>query len=134
MENGEWIITTNEKARVFMTNKSNPVLEKSYAFALKIIRLYKKLTEDKREYVMSKQMLVHGTEIGEYVTIAQNANNRAMFHQDMNTALRKAERTQYWLRLLYDGGFLEKEEFADINADDEELIRMLTSITKNTQY
>lgn len=117
-----------------MHNKPNPILEKSYAFALKIIRLYKKLTEDRREYVMSKQMLIHGTEIGEYVTIAQNANNRAMFHQDMNTALRKAERTQYWLRLLYDSGFLEKEAFADINADDEELIRMLTSITKNTQY
>lgn len=116
-----------------MSDKPNPILEKSYAFALKIIRLYKHLTEVKREYVMSKQLLVHGTEIGEYVTIAQNAGQRAVFHQDMNTALRKAERTQYWLKLLLDSGYLEAEEFNNVNTDDVELIRMLTSITKNTR-
>ena len=116
-----------------MPDKPNPILEKSYAFALKIVRSYKHLSEVKREFVMSKQLLVHGTEIGEYVTIAQNAGNRAVFHQDMSTALRKAERTQYWLKLLSDSGYLEVEEFNDVNADDVELIRMLTSVTKNTR-
>ncbi len=116
-----------------MNDKPNPILEKSYAFALKIIRLYKHLAEVKREFVMSRQMLINGTEIGEYVTNAQNAGIRTVFHQDMNTALRKAERTQYWLKLLFDSEYLEAAEFNSINTDCVELIRLLTAITKTTR-
>ena len=116
-----------------MNEKPNSVLEKSYAFALKIVRLYKQLSEVNREFVMSRQLLINGTEIGEYVTTAQNAGNRTVFHQDMNTALRKAERTQYWLKLLFDSEYLEAAEFTSINADCVELIRLLTAITKTTR-
>jgi four helix bundle protein len=116
-----------------MTNKPNPILEKSTAFALRIVKMYKFLSEQKREYILSKQTLISGTEIGAYVTTAQEADNRVIFHQDMNTALRKAERTKYWLKLLCDSEYLEEKEFTSLNSDCVELIRLLTAITKTTR-
>ena len=116
-----------------MTNKPNPILEKSTAFALRIVKMYKFLSEQKREYILGKQTLISGTEIGAYVTTAQEADNRVIFHQDMNTALRKAERTKYWLKLLFDSEYLEEKEFTSLNSDCVELIRLLTAITKTTR-
>ena len=116
-----------------MNNKPNPILDKSYAFALRIVKMYKFLSEEKHEYIMSKQALASGTEIGAFVTTAQEADNRVIFHQDMNTALRKAERTKYWLKLLCESGYLEENLFLAINADCVELIRLLTAITKTTR-
>lgn len=116
-----------------MNEATNPVLAKSYAFALRIVRLYKYLTEEKHEYVLSKQALTTGTEIGAYVKAAQEAEAKSIFHQEMSTALRKATRTEYWLQLLFDGGFLEETAFDSIHADCVELIRLLSSITKSTR-
>ena len=116
-----------------MNHKPNPVLEKSTAFALRIINMYKFLSEQKRGYILSKQTLISGTEVGAYVTTAQEADNRAIFHQDMNIALRKAERTKYWMKLLFESEYLEEKVFTSLNSDCVELIRLLTAITKTTR-
>lgn len=116
-----------------MSDKPNPILEKSYAFALNIVRLYKHLTEVKHEFVMSKQMLSNGTEVGAYVKSAQEAEAKPVFHQEMSIALRRATRTEYWLQLLSESEFLEEAEFTSVQADCAELIRILSSITKSTR-
>lgn len=116
-----------------MNNKPNPVLEKSTLFALRIVKMYKFLSEEKREYILSKQALTSGTEIGAFVTTAQEADNRAIFHQDMNIALRKAERTKYWLKLLFESEYLGDNQFTALNSDCVEIIKLLTAITKTTR-
>ena len=111
----------------------NLVLEKSYKFALRIVRLYRKLTEEKHEYVLSKAMLSDGTNVGAYVESAQEAESRDSFGRDMSTALNKAGRTKYWLNVLHDGGFLDDEDFQPAYDDCLELKRLLGKITKTTK-
>jgi four helix bundle protein len=116
-----------------MSEKSeNVVLEKSYKFALRIVKLYKYLTEEKKEFVMSKSLLSRGTAIGERVKSAQEAESRAIFASDMGAALRNASATEFWLNLLHDGGFMDDREHNSMLADCKELIRLLTKITKTT--
>ena len=112
--------------------KRNPVVEKSYAFALRIVKLYRYLCDEKHEYVLSKACLQAGTHIGAHVKEAQQAGPRAIFHSEMSRALRKASETEYWLQLLHDGGYLEERMFASIHADCVELMKILTPIVKKT--
>jgi four helix bundle protein len=116
-----------------MSEIANPVLTKSYAFALRIIRLYHHLTEEKHEFLLSKNVFTNGTEIGAYVKSAQDAESKPIFYQEMGIAFRKASRTEYWLKLLFDTGFLGTAAFESIHADCLELLRMLSSITKTTR-
>ena len=111
-----------------MKDKRNLVLEKSYAFALRIVRLYKYLTEEKREYVMSKKLLNAGTEVGARVKAAQEAEVGGGFAREMRTALQKCSETQFWLNLLHDSDYLDDPKFKSIYDDSVELWRMLTSI------
>ncbi len=111
----------------------NIVLEKAYKFALRIVQLYKYLTEVRKEFVMSKFVLSSGTQIGARIEIAQEAESRPGFIHEMNVALQKAVETRYWLRLLHSGGFLSQEEFDSILFDCEELIALLTSIVKSSK-
>jgi four helix bundle protein len=112
----------------------NIVLEKSYKFALRIVRLYKYLTELKKEYVLSKQMLLSGTNVGAHVKAAQEAESRAGFFREMNAALQDASKCEYWLQLLCDGEFLEDKEFNSIHTDCEELIKLTKKITEPTRH
>src|SRR5436853_7744266 len=105
-------------------------LEKSYRFALRIVRLYKFLSEEKKEFVLSKQVLLAGTDIGARVKAAQEAESKAVFAHEMATALQRASQTQYWLQLLRDAEYLDEKAFASIHDDCVELIRLLTSIVK----
>jgi four helix bundle protein len=106
--------------------------EKSYAFALRIVKLYRFLCSEKQEYVLSKACLLAGTRVGAHVKEAQQAGSRAIFHREMSRALRKASETEYWLQLLRDGGYLEERMYDSINADCVELIKILTPIVKKT--
>jgi len=110
----------------------NIVLEKSYNFALRIVKLYKYLTEEKKEFVMSKSLLSRGTAIGERIKSAQEAESRSVFASEMGVALRNASATEFWLDLLHDGGFLDDREHDSILTDCKEILKLLTKITKKT--
>ena len=106
------------------------VQQKSFAFALRIIKLYSKLQEH-REYVISRQLLRSGTSIGANVTEATAGQSRRDFLAKMSIASKEARETKYWLELLKESK-LVPIDVSDELADAEELIRMLTSIVKTT--
>ena len=108
----------------------NAVLEKSKAFALRIIRLYQYLNEEKREIVLSKQALRSGTSIGANTKEAVRGQSRADFFAKMNIALKEASETEYWLELLHESGYIADDAFQSIYIDCQELLRLLMSITK----
>ncbi len=110
--------------------KENIVMDKAYAFALKIIKLYKYLTE-RKEFVLSKQLLRSGTAIGALIKEAEHAQSKADFLNKMNIALKEANETEYWLMLLKDSEYIEKNEFIAIHPDIVELIKLLASIVKS---
>ena len=113
--------------------KDNPIQEKSFAFALRIVKLYKYLGEDKTEYVLSKAVLTSGTHIGKHVKEASSGESRQVFFSEMATALKKASETEYWLELLRAAEYLDEKAFASINDDCQELMRLLTSIVKTSK-
>lgn len=109
------------------------VSEKSYAFAIDIILLYKVLCETKREYVMSKQLLRSGTAIGALVMEAEHAQSKADFLNKMNIALKEANETKYWLMLLKDTHYIEPSVFTRISSPCNEVVSLLASIVKSTK-
>jgi four helix bundle protein len=109
----------------------NPVLEKSYNFAIEVIELYKNMTAQK-EFVLSKQLLRSGTSIGANVEEAQAGQSRSDFLHKMSMACKEARETRYWLRLL-DKSQLCKVDCAALLEGAEELLRLLNSIIKTTR-
>lgn len=104
--------------------------EKSYRFAIRIVKLYKLLTFEKKEYVLSKQLLRSGTAIGALLKEAEHAQSKPAFLSKANIALKEASETLYWLMLLKDTDFISQKEFESINTDAEELVKMLVSTVK----
>ncbi len=113
--------------------KESIIAAKSIDFAIKIIQLYKNLVEEKREYVMSKQLLRSGTAIGALIKEAEHAESKADFLHKMNIALKEANETSYWLLLLHKGGYLSESVFGEHNDHCLEIIRLLASIVKTTK-
>lgn len=113
--------------------KSSIIKGKSYAFALRIIKMYIYLTKDKQEYVLSKQVLRSGTAIGALVMEAEHAQSRADFINKMNIGLKEANETTYWLSLLKDSGYIDEQMFNSIYPEAEELLKILISIVKTTK-
>ena len=111
----------------------NAVKEKSFRFAVRIVKLCKFLQEEKREYIMSKQLLRSGTSIGANITEAQQAQSRPDFISKLNISLKEAVETDYWIRLLYETEYLTKEQFTSIIGDCDELEKLLVSIVKATK-
>ena len=109
----------------------NILLDKSKAFALRIIKMYKYLTEEKKEYILSKQVLRSGTSIGANAREASRGQSKADFYTKLYISLKEADETQYWLELLYESGYLPEKEYKTIYEECEELVRLLVSITKN---
>jgi four helix bundle protein len=105
----------------------------SKAFALRVIKLYVFLRDEKKEFVMSKQVLRSGTSIGANVRESINAQSRADFINKLNIALKEADETQYWLELLHESGFLSDDQFQSINDDSCRLIGTLTKIIKTSK-
>jgi four helix bundle protein len=111
----------------------SPVKDKSYKFAIRIVKAYKHLADVKREFVLSRQMLRSGTAIGANVRKANQAESRNEFIHKMCVALEEASETDYWLELLHETQFLEQKEFDSLHADCEELLKLLTSIVKSSK-
>ena len=94
--------------------KDNVIVIKSKAFALRIIKLYQYLVNEKKEYVMSKQILRCGTSIGANVKEAIRGQSKADFYAKMNISLKEASETEYWLELLHESSYIENEAFNSI--------------------
>ena len=110
----------------------NISVEKSFAFAVRIVNLYKYLTNNRKEYVLSKQLLRSGTSIGANISEAQRGQSKADFISKMSIALKEANEALYWLKLLYKTDYLDKSQFDSMDADINELISILTAICKTS--
>ena len=110
--------------------KDNVILLKSKAFALQIIKLYKYLVENKKEFVLSKQILRSGTSIGANAREASRAQSKPDFYAKLFISLKEAEETAYWLELLYETGYLSEKQYQSVYGDCEELRRILSATTK----
>ena len=108
----------------------NTVRQKSYAFAVRIVRLCKHLANTKNEYIMSKQLLKAGTSIGANVAESEHAQSRPDFASKLNIALKEAAETDYWLQLLRETDYLSEKEFTSIMKDCKEIESLLASIVK----
>ena len=113
--------------------KGNIIALKSYAFVLRIIKLYKYLVAEEKEYVFSKQVLRSGTSIGALVKEAEHAQSKADFVHKMNIALKEANETEYWLMLLKDSEYIDEKNFNSIHPENIELIKILVSIVKTSR-
>lgn len=107
--------------------------DKSYAFAIRIVKLNEYLTKEKKEYTLSKQLLRSGTAIGALVAEAQYAQSKADFINKMYIALKEANESRYWIRLLSDCQYITIAMSKSIFSDVEELIKMLTSSINTTK-
>ena len=110
----------------------NVSVEKSFEFAIRIVNLYKYLIREHKEYVISKQLLRCGTSIGANVAEAQRGQSKADFAAKMNIALKEANETEYWLKLLYRTEFINQEQYDSINSDIQELLGILTAICRTS--
>ena len=113
--------------------RENPIHIKSYAFALRIIKLYKYLVDEKREFVLSKQLLRSGTAIGALIKESEHAQSKADFINKMSIALKEANETVYWIELLKDSEYIDAELFNSIHKDALEVLKMLISIVKTSK-
>src|SRR4030095_11285504 len=113
--------------------RENPVREKSFAFALRVVKLAKYLENGKKEFVLSRQVLRSGTAIGALVREAEHAESKADFIHKMSLALKESNETLYWLELLHQGEYIDEESFKSIGADSEELIKLLSAIVKTSK-
>ena len=104
--------------------------QKSLNFAVRVVNFYKYLCEEKREFVMSKQILRCGTSIGANVRESKNAQTDPDYLSKMNIALKEADETQYWLEVLLQSQFITEEEYKSLNEDLKEIIAMLVSTVK----
>ncbi len=103
------------------------------AFAKRIAKLYRFLVDKKKETIMSKQILRSGTSIGANIREGLFAQSRKDFISKMNIALKEAGETDYWIEILYSADYLTEMEFKSLKNDNDELIRMLSSIVKTTK-
>ncbi|MBI9063808.1 MAG: four helix bundle protein [Marinilabiliaceae bacterium] len=113
--------------------KNSPLRDKSYQFAIKIVEMARALQGNKKEYVLSKQVLRSGTAVGALIREAEFAQSRADFIHKMSIPLKEANETAYWLNLLFDTNYIYIAVFKDLNNDCQELIAMLVSTVKTTK-
>ena len=111
--------------------KENVIKDKSYKFAIRIVNLYKYLVEQKKEYVLSRQLLRSGTSIGSNVCEGEDAQSRADFLSKINISLKEAKETKYWLELIRETEYITNEQFDSIYNDCIEIVKILTSIVKS---
>ena len=110
--------------------KSNIILDKSFIFAVKIVNLYKKLINEKKEYILSKQLLRAGTSIGANNKEGVNANSKEEFKCKLGIAFKEAKETEYWLELMIATNILTEKEARETLKECNEICRILSSIIK----
>lgn len=111
----------------------NVVVQKSYAFSLRCVRLYKYLCSRDGNYIIGKQLLMSGTSIGANVREALRAQTRPDFITKLNVALKEASETEYWIELLRDSDYISSSQAESMLADCVELLKILTSIVKKSK-
>ena len=117
-----------------MRDKSDNVVEaKSYEFALSIIMVYKQLTQEKKEFVLSKQLVRSGTSVGANVREATCAESKRDFVHKLSIALKEAREAGYWLELLMDSEYIGNEVFLKVNAECNEVVKIISSIILTTK-
>lgn len=112
---------------------NNIVLQKGKDFAIRIIKLYNYLKDNKNEFILSKQIIRSGTSIGANIREAVRAFSKADFSYKMNIALKESNETEYWLELLYETGYIKEIEFQSLYDDCCELSKILTAIVKSSR-
>ncbi len=113
--------------------QKGPLKDKSYQFAIRIVKLSQFLRQDKKEFVLSKQVLRSGTAIGALIREAEFGQSRADFTSKMSMSLKEANETEYWLSLLKDTDFINENQFVNLQSDCKELIAMLVSTVKTSK-
>ena len=111
----------------------NILVIKSFAFAVRVVNLYKYLCSEKREYILSKQLLRSGTSVGANISEAQDAQSRNDFISKLSIALKEARESKYWIELLKETDYLTDKEANNILEDLIEIIKLLVSIIKSTK-
>ena len=111
----------------------NAIETKSFQFSVRIVKLCKYLLDEKKEFILSKQLLRAGTSVGANIAEAQQAQSRKDFISKLCIALKKAGETDYWLRLLRATDYLTESEYKSVITDCKELEKLLTSIVKSTK-
>ncbi len=113
--------------------KESPIRDKSYAFALAIVKLSRVLQTESKEFVLSRQLLKSGTSIGAQIREAEHAQSRADFIHKMSIALKEANESEYWVDILHDSGCINESFYKSHHDQVSEIIRILTSIVKSTK-
>jgi len=116
-----------------MGMKENVVKDKSFRFAVRIVRLYQFLVNEKSEYVLSKQLLRSVTSIGANIEEADSAHTKKDFIAKLSISLKEAKETHYWLRLMFECNYLDEKMYKSLIDECEELIMLLTSIIKTSR-
>ena len=116
-----------------MSFKESVTYSKSYDFAVRIVRMCKYIQKEKKEYVLSKQILRSGTAIGALLREAAYAQSRADFCNKLQIGLKEANESLYWLDLLFDSEVLGENEYLSVKSDCEELVRLLVSSVKSSK-
>ncbi len=110
--------------------KKNIIQEKSFCFALRIVKLYKYLKENKKEYVLSKQLLRSGTSIGANVEEAIGGQSKNDFISKISVAYKESRETLYWIKLLRESNYLSQKQSDSLVDDCQEIIKIITKIQK----
>ncbi|WP_247235731.1 four helix bundle protein [Telluribacter sp. SYSU D00476] len=113
--------------------EDNLLYQKAYAFAIRIVKLYQFLSGEKKEFVLSKQLLRAGTSIGANVSEANGAISKADFSNKISIAYKECLETKYWLSLLKDTGFIEEKIYTSMDTDAQELSKLMFAILKTTR-
>ena len=116
-----------------MSEKKSIIKDKSFAFAIRIVKLCQYLSETKKEYVLSKQLIRSGTAIGALTREAQNAESKKDFIHKLAIAQKECDETIYWLELLKETNYINEQEFESMNHNDVELLKMLRSAILTTK-
>lgn len=112
---------------------SNVIEDKTLSYSNRIVKLYNYLVQEKGEYVLSKQILRSGTSIGSNVAEAQDAQSKKDFVSKMSIALKETSETKYWLKVLYNGGYISEQQFHSVYDDTCELHKIISSIVLTTK-
>ena len=111
----------------------NVIVEKSFCFAVRIVNLYKYLCNEKKEFILSKQLMRSGTSIGANIHEAQFGQSKADFTMKMNIALKEANETLYWLKLLYKTEYITEPQYTSISSNADEIVSLLVAICKTSR-
>jgi four helix bundle protein len=115
------------------SSKSNPLVEKSYLFSIKIIKSFQNIQKEQKEFILSKQFIRSGTSIGALIFEGQFAQSQADFVNKLSISLKEANETKYWIFLLKDTGYIDNQLFESLISDVNELINMLVCSIKTVK-